>query len=311
MRERWGTFSVRDHINDAPFVSDVLLYDRLVIPIPDPSDSLAEQHWIDEKWRPKLLHKCLDVLKIKTEEEDGLVLTVPWGSSKEERFKSKMSVAAALATQGRCPEQGYYVDPFHMTRTLLKDDFCPALPNGVSKAWTVAAYPSADAFRRDVSVSDVGRRTRLAAVMRHHFLSPATSDPDQEMLKRAVDLVMKDSFRRKRSSFYEWQEEIIEENISDKKAIEELEQRLSTYNTAIKKAFRDTVAKYAFTVIPIAIGITAAAIAGATTGMVVAGASGIIQLTRFWKFDRKPIIANGDLDAAAMVHDAREVLSLD
>jgi hypothetical protein len=292
-------------------VSDVLLYDRLIIPIPDPSDSLAEQHWIEEKWQPELLHRCLDVLKIRTEEEDGLALTVPWGRSKEERFKSKMSVAAALATQDRCPEQGYYVDPFHMTRMLLKDDFRPALPNGVSKAWTVAAYPSAHAFRSDLSVSDVERRTRLAAVVRHQFLSPATSDPDHEMLRRAVDLAMVDSFRRKRASFYEWQEEIIEENISDEKAIGELEQRLSIYNTAIKKAFRDTVEKYAFTVIPIAMGIAAAAISGATTGVVVAGASGIIQLTRFWKFDRKPIIANGDLDAAAMVHDAREVLSLD
>jgi hypothetical protein len=42
----------------------------------------------------------------------------------------------------------------------------------------------------------------------------------------------------------------------------------------------------------------------------IAGTLGIVELTRFWKFDRKPVIADGDLDAAAMVHDARKLLSL-
>lgn len=46
-RERWGTFSVRDHtseVTDAPFVSDVLLFDRLVIPTP-PEDASNSDFW--------------------------------------------------------------------------------------------------------------------------------------------------------------------------------------------------------------------------------------------------------------------------
>ena len=30
MRERWGAFSVRDHVSEAPYVSEVLLFDRLI-----------------------------------------------------------------------------------------------------------------------------------------------------------------------------------------------------------------------------------------------------------------------------------------
>jgi hypothetical protein len=30
---------------------------------------------------------------------------------------------------------------------------------------------------------------------------------------------------------------------------------------------------------------------------------GLVQLARFWRFDRKPVTADGDLDAAVMVHD--------
>lgn len=100
MRERWGAFSVRDHVSDAPFVSEVLLYDRLIIPIPDPNDNLAEVSWAHEGWKPNVLRDCLDVLKVKTDKADGLALTVPWDNSKRERFKSRMSMAAALATHG-------------------------------------------------------------------------------------------------------------------------------------------------------------------------------------------------------------------
>lgn len=37
-RERWGAFSVIDHKNTAAYVPEVLLYDKLVIPVP-PKDN--------------------------------------------------------------------------------------------------------------------------------------------------------------------------------------------------------------------------------------------------------------------------------
>ncbi len=248
---------------------------------------------------------------MKTDKTDGLALTVPWDNSKRERFKNRMSMASALAMQRRDPEQTYYMDPFQMTRMLVKDEFRPALPAGVSKAWTVAAYSSSEAFRRDVSTSTVDRRAQLALSLSHRFLTPVQSDPKHDMLKRAVDLATTDAFRRKRARFYEWQEGIVQEEISDDKAIEELEQHLLDYNEATRKAFGEVVTKYAFVVIPIGLSMAGAVLAGPGPGVVIAAASGLVELTRFWKFDHKPVIADGDLDAAAMVHDARKVLSLD
>lgn len=310
MRERWGTFSVRDHLSDAPFVSEVLLYDRLIIPVPDASDIGAEAFWADEGWKPDVLQNCLDILKVKTDNSDGLALTIAWDKSKRERFESKMSTAAALAMQQRDPDRNYYIDPFAMTRELLKDDFRPALPPGVAKAWTVAAYPSTDAFERDLAVSDADRRTKLAGVMRHRFLTPAQSDPKHEMLKRAVDLSSSSDFRKKRARFYAWQEQIIAEDISNEKAIEELDQLLNDYNQATRAALGAVVGRYVFTVIPIGLTMAGAMLAGPGAGLVIAAASGLIELARFWKFDRNPVIENGDLDAAAMMHDARKGLPL-
>ncbi len=94
MRERWGTFSVRDHMSDAPFVSDTLLFDRLVVPVPDPADKSSDAFW--NKYEPERLHACLEILKVKTDDKDGLALTVPWDTQKRERFKNRMSTAASV-----------------------------------------------------------------------------------------------------------------------------------------------------------------------------------------------------------------------
>jgi hypothetical protein len=130
------------------------------------------------------------------------------------------------------------------------------------------------------------------------------------MLKRAVDLASSNDFRRKRASFYAWQEQIIEEDISTEKAIEELDQLLDDYNRATREALGQVVGKYVFTVIPVGLTMAGALLAGPGAGLVIAAASGLIELARFWKFDRKLVIENGDLDPAAMMHDARRALPL-
>ena len=308
MRGRWGTFSVRDHMTEAPFVSDVLLYDRLIIPVPDPADTSIEEKTVWHQWEPDKLQDCLNILQVKTETRDGLALTIPWDKIKRERFASRMSTAAALATQQRTPEQTYYTDPFAMTRDLIKNEFLPALPAGVSKAWTVAAYTSTRAFNQDVA--DPERRPRLAMLISHRFLTPAKPDPRHEVLKRAVGLASTDDFRHKRARLYAWQEEIIEENISDEKALEEMDHLLAQYNKATETAFGDVTDRFLFMAIPVGLAMSSALQAGTMAALVLGVAGGFVQTTRFCRFDRKPRIEAGDLDAAAMIHDARKELPL-
>jgi hypothetical protein len=61
----WGTFSVADHIRPRPFVSDVLVYDRLLIPTPDAPD---EARGVEEGWQPNLQAQLIDILKDGNEE---------------------------------------------------------------------------------------------------------------------------------------------------------------------------------------------------------------------------------------------------
>ena len=60
-RERWGTFSVKDHTREQPFAADVLMYDRLVIP--KPANEVERSRWAEAGWAPDRLDAILEVLK--------------------------------------------------------------------------------------------------------------------------------------------------------------------------------------------------------------------------------------------------------
>jgi hypothetical protein len=311
MRERWGACSVKDHVSDAPLVSEVLLYDRLVVPVPDPDRKAAEeQRWLDAGWQPELQDRCLSILGIKTDRTDGLALAVSWDAAKQERFATRMSASAALDTQRRNPDASIYIDPFCMTRMLVATDFKPALPSGVTKAWTVANYPATAAFEDELGVADPGRQVRLAAVIRHRFLTPRAQDPDHELLRKAVELSTSSDFRKKRAALYRWQEQVIEEDVEENRAVEEMEALVAEYNAVVERSFNRVIERFAFTVLPIGLGIGGALLGGALPGIVLSSIGGLASMARFWRFDRKPVIDAGDCAAAAMIHDAREVLPL-
>jgi len=83
-RERWGTFSVRDHTNRGAFATDVLMYDRLIIP--RPADAEERSEWVRRKWQPQKLETLLEVLGERA-------ITVPWNGFTRELFKQRAAAA--------------------------------------------------------------------------------------------------------------------------------------------------------------------------------------------------------------------------
>ena len=52
-KQVWGTFSVKDHCDPNAFVAEVMLYDRLVIPVPP--DAEERERWEKSGWQPDRL----------------------------------------------------------------------------------------------------------------------------------------------------------------------------------------------------------------------------------------------------------------
>jgi hypothetical protein len=109
---------------------------------------------------------------------------------------------------------------------------------------------------------------------------------DLETLKKAVELASRDDFKVKRDKFHKWKDGIIKDGtIPDYKAVEEMEKYLEKYYEVAKKAQIEVYWKYSFMAIPVALGVGTA---GLGAPLVVAGATGLVAIAAFAKFDRKP-----------------------
>jgi hypothetical protein len=293
-RQRWGTFSVVDHQRPRAFVAEVLLYDKLIIPTP--SDTAERVRWREIGRDPDRLDRNLDILG-KT------AIRVPWDEPKREAFKTRFASARAVAFDADNLEQARFtnVDPLYMTRMLLAQDFLPEMPKGVM-AWPIAAYSSCMDYREDIArQTPAERKEDLAMVLTHRFFVPEEpGKSDEEMLRKAVQLAERDDFQEKRAKFHEWQEEIIRDGIPDAKAVEEMEEYLQHFYAIAKKAKANVYWRWAFMAIP---ALIATATAGLGVPLVAAGATGLISVAAFAKFDSMPKIEACRYDNAAMIHD--------
>src|SRR4051794_35765125 len=76
----WATFSVADHKRKRPFVADVLLYDRLVVPI-----AAGE----DERDRWRRLHRDPDRQERLLDIMGDLALRVPWSLQRHQQWAER------------------------------------------------------------------------------------------------------------------------------------------------------------------------------------------------------------------------------
>ena len=100
--QQWGTFSVKDHLKARPFVAEVLLFDKLVIPRPATQKELSVEggapqvedqmhRWRRAQWYPDEQRVSLDILG-----EFGLAIEVPWGGHAENDWKRLYDKADSL-----------------------------------------------------------------------------------------------------------------------------------------------------------------------------------------------------------------------
>jgi hypothetical protein len=72
----WGCYSVGDHLERRAFVADLLLYDRLVVPVPAEDD---RARWDEFGWQPDRQEILLDVL-------GDLARRIVWSPSLRDQF---------------------------------------------------------------------------------------------------------------------------------------------------------------------------------------------------------------------------------
>lgn len=270
MSQRWGAFSVRDHKDAAALAADVLLYDRLLFPVPPNEDE--RKRWRSEGWDPDLQESRLDVL-------GDLAKTMEWDTNRQQTYSKELN---------KLREEGRKVNGFLLTGILLAKEV-----QGVD---VVAAYHSGKEFQGDFPAeSDSGKQALLGYLLGQRFAVPK-GEPDKA-LKNAVKVAKLPEFQEHRLSMYEWQQKVIEKQIPPEEAVEQMALMLLKYNTCVEKAVKDVYYKLGFTVFGIVLSMAAA------PANPLASGGALMTMVRFAKLETKPAIYAGLNGPAAMFHD--------
>jgi hypothetical protein len=295
-RERWGTFSVIDHKNAASLVPEVLLYDRLVLPVPP--DDQERRRWQSKGWAP-------EVLDLRLEQLGDLAIRASWDLELQKDFRQRMKQLKETqfdATQ--MSKEAQESLHYQMTRMILAQTQSRVLPRDVTSVVTVAAYQSAHDFNThfvlDKASADSDRAT-LGFLLAHKFAVPDDRDPEKA-LGKAIDLSNDEEFREHRRKLYAWQDDVIGQGIPPQRAIQEMEEMVAKYNQCVERAVKTVYYKFAF-----AVAAAGLALAAAPLGAPLAGVAAMCSLVQFATLDRKPVVDAGESAPAALFHDVKKL----
>lgn len=282
--ERWGSLAVDDHKDAIALATNVLLYDRLVIPVmTEQSDRHEETYWRNHGWAPGLQRKRIEQLS-------ELAVARPWDAARRAQFSSRHAQLAA-------EDQDTHGIAQHLTRRILAEE--PVATD--ASVQVIAAYCSLAALRRDYDLRLERRNDQLAAqaLLLTRRLAVPDRDPE-DSLKAAIDLSRTPDFREHRARLFAWQELAVQRGLGPEEAVKHLADLTHKYNAIVAKAAGKHRLKLAFTL--------AAAGLSAATMDAIGAATAMLTLVQFATFDGKPVIDEGSLAPVAMFHDIDNTL---
>ncbi len=265
--ELWATFSVRDHCRRGAFIAEVLLYDKLMIPVvPTSRDVPAEvadaqwKRWTENKWSPHRQTQVVEALKYRAE-------LIPWTPAREAEWAGlRQSFAGAR-------HNGYF-----LTGSVL-ERFAPQMARtvvAVSPTYSLKELEAASGIRRQTPHEKLPAST-LLAVLGHELLLPSLEGGYLKALARAADVASTDDYRVARRALYDWQQKFVSSDAttdarSIRAAVEDMRglvEKVNTATTQQKKwrrwkrcfSFFDTTWKLAAPAAPLAAAIGTASAA--------------------------------------------------
>ncbi len=242
-RQRWGTFSVIDHKDPVGLGTEVLMYDRLVIPVPLTQED--RDHW-KKDWNLDLLDDRLKIL-------GDLAVRARWGYADSQSALHQWAAQFADIkedTEDILKEAKQSLG-YQLTRRVLAQQKYP-LPMGVEEVDLVEAYQSKHdlrTLRTDFIVQKAPNdraRANLGLMLRQKIAVPLVENDSERALEKAVRLARDPKFLIKRATVYELQNQFLSLDAPALETLQEMERRteelidyvkLMTMNVRFTNAF--------------------------------------------------------------------------
>lgn len=337
--ELWGTFSVKDHIRKRPFIAEVILYDRLMIPRPPTAEEEQPQpdekdeitQWRENKWNPKRLRDLLDILG-----EEDLAIELPWGkqarkqweslyhgTEKEEIGDSRSALMTAAEQEIEMAKINSPKDaPYLATAGLIVQYISEKVHNDVArklialakpvgaKIEPVIAYRSFNSYKNEQGLHPVSKKIDYENPTKNYnvmfgwefFVPEESNKTDYKLLKKTVKFAARKDLRESRQLFYGWLKQMQEGGVDPNDAKEKMLKMLDEYRKIIRGSGIKTVVRYAAKIAPIVAPLAGLYSSEAGIGAgVTAGASPLIV---DYLMPKKEI--DDKLRPAALVYEARK-----
>ena len=291
-RQLWGCYAVNDHLQHNAFVADVLLFERLVIPVPPQNDPESLQPW-KENWQSDEQRKLLDIL-------GGIAYEVPWSSVLRDKFQEEWSASLAtnqldmLADEERRFPGNVSPEAAIVSRTLVSKDLAEKVldqpdvqalavyadPLKFDKEWYFSSkwpfagrrkWAVADKPYYEVEKAEPADEYGLAKLLVAHFAIPATPGRSgQDLLKEAVDLASEPEMVTWRKGYHAWIADMAPRGLSNETLVREMKEHVSAYNAAATRKKRVVVATQSATVLGASAGMSSAIVGGPPLGIAAA-----------------------------------------
>jgi hypothetical protein len=212
-RQRWGTFSVRAHRDPGELAVDILLYDRIVLPVP--GDQSEFDRWARAGWDP-------EGIAVRTVQAGGLIHTVPWTAELRDEWSNRWRQLKALGSevaygatagvlsqserawqeimvglaQDEKPERKPFILAAYQSREEAFAEIAAGLDPGRGRSKQAGVAPG----NRDVD--------EVAALAIHHILAePVLADPEEAFVA-AAELAVQPSFQRARRALFDLEDNL-------------------------------------------------------------------------------------------------------
>jgi hypothetical protein len=302
-----------DHLRPRAFLPEVIMYDRLVIPVPPDPDhaktpedrDFAEKQWDRWKkngWDPERQQKLLGILK-------PIAVPVEWNRERHQQWAASYEQSKRDAAQ-----QFSEILAGWKTAELLLHEL-PAMAGGVV---AVSPYDSLDDLKRDFGITETstmdeqlqagrGLPNVISAVIGREFLVP--EDPDRDefyLLQKAVDVVKEADYRKARVDFHSAQQKFLRDGKTDLVSVTAAVNAMAEQLDVLNKFAKWNGVRRAFFFAQIAFDFLAAPIRP------VAAGKAAIALGKFTVDERlkNPADPHSVRPAGALLLDARRRLNL-
>jgi hypothetical protein len=320
-RRLWGCYSVADHTEPRAFVADLLLYDRLVIPVPTDDD---RGRWEHMGWNPDRLDRLLEVL-------GPLAERIVWSEELRNRFEGRslqVSEASELSLDieaGRPPRP----DAYGISRGIVSEELRARAQATEGDVRGVVVYAKPDRFDSEWRFSwslpfvKKGMRTQPGVLRQATASMPLQTEnlaklvvtrlavpdddshvSDDEILKRTVGLVERPDVWRIRTAFHDLVASLDEAGLDTDIVVEEISDLVKELNAVVRNKSKAARARLAVQFIAAAEGAGAIALApiGLAQGPTVALGEAAIE--RRWSSQGDP-----GLGAVVLLAEAQRALA--